>query len=255
MPHDFAYLEQGDAAQLLRKLGNLAAGNIAGLFAGPGGNWLLVVRFNKSGYIKGSETPKWKLDELFDDLKKDVEESNALRKKNGMSETELVEWVEKPDYDVKKHRLTWAVSSRGKGGKPFDFQSVNYNIDLLGRDGYFNFSLVTDVAQFEKNKKYASLLVSSVVFKDGKKYSDFKKGKDKLAPYGVTELVNGGDAGENVSHDSKLVRFIKIFSVILLGIVALAGAAFGIYYFMQKRRAAKLEAEAAEAGAEEALPK
>jgi uncharacterized membrane-anchored protein len=258
LPRDFAYLEQNDARQLLRKLGNPDAGNVTGLFAGPGGNWLLVVRFNKSGYIKTSEVPDWKLDELFNALKQSTDEANALRKKNGMSETELVGWIEKPDYDVKKHRLIWAISSREKGGKLSDFQSVNFNIYLLGREGYFDFSLVTDLAQLAQNKKYASTLVSAISFRDGKKYGDFKKGKDKVAPYGVTELVSIGGAMEKAeqNHDSKFVRFIKVFSLILLVIVALAGAAFGIFYFLRKRRIAKLEAEvAAPEAAEAAAPK
>ncbi|MGZ3253630.1 MAG: DUF2167 domain-containing protein [Burkholderiaceae bacterium] len=253
IPQDYAYLEQDEARQLLRKLGNPNADDVMGLFTGPGGNWLLVVRFNKSGYIAESEEPDWQLDELLAKLKKNVEQTNEIRKKNGVSETEIVTWVEKPSYDAKRHRLVWAVSSRDKGAKEADFQSVNFNIYALGRDGYFNFNLVTDLAQLEQNKKYAAMLVSSLVFKDGKKYRDFKKGSDKLSPYTVTGLVAPDDVtasadkkdSESAHAESKRSKFLKLFGLILLIILGLAGAAGGGYYFMRKRRAAKLAAEVA----------
>lgn len=249
---DYAYLEQDDARQLLRKLGNPNADDVTGLFAGPGGNWLLVVRFTKSGYIQDDEEPDWQLDALLAALKKKVEQTNAIRKKNGVSETEIVGWAEKPAYDAKKHRLVWAVSSRDKGAKEGDFQSVNFNMYSLGKEGYFSFNLVTDLAQLEQNKKYASALVSSVVFKDGKKYRDFKAGKDKLSANTITELVVDG-AGEqgndkDTGHaESKLVKFIKVFGLILIALLGLAGAGFGGFYWISKKRAAKLEAEAASA--------
>ncbi len=257
---DYAYLEQDDARQFLRKLGNPNADDVTGLFAGPGGNWLLVVRFNKSGYIQDDEELDWQLDELLDTLKKKVEQTNAIRKKNGVSETEIIGWIEKPGYDAKKHRLVWAVSARDKGAKETDFQSVNYNMYTLGKEGYFSFNLVTDLAQLEQNKKYASTLVSSVVFKDGKKYRDFKAGKDKVSVTTITELVSGGAAEETkdkgAGHaESKLAKFIKVFGLILLVMLGLAGAGFGGLYFVRKKRAAKVEAEPAEAETPKDKPK
>jgi uncharacterized membrane-anchored protein len=252
IPQDFAYLEQEDARQLLSKLGNPNTGDVSGLFTGPGGNWLLVVRFNKSGYVAETEEPDWQPDELLAKLKKNVEETNEIRKKNGVSETEILTWIEKPNYDAKRHRLIWAVSSREKNGKESDFQSVNFNMYVLGREGYFNFSLVSDLAQLDQNKKYAASLVSSVVFKDGKKYRDFKKGTDKMSPYTVTGLVAVDEVAATdkkeaapANTDSKMVKFAKVFGLILLVILGLAGAAGGAYYFMRKRRAAKLAAEVA----------
>ncbi|HEY8101796.1 MAG TPA: DUF2167 domain-containing protein [Burkholderiaceae bacterium] len=255
IPQNFAYLEQDDARQLLRKLGNPNADDVMGLFTGPGGNWLLVTRFNKSGYIADSEEPDWQLDELLAKLRKNVEQTNEIRKKNGTGETEIVTWIDKPTYDSKRHRLVWAVSARDKGAKEVDYQSVNYNMYVLGREGYFDFNLVTDLAQLEQNKKYASMLASSIVFKEGKRYRDFKKGSDKLSPYTLTGLVVADDAAppaekkehEPVQTDSKLVKFIKVFGLILLVMLGLAGAVFGAYYFMRKRRAAKLETEVAAA--------
>jgi uncharacterized membrane-anchored protein len=254
IPQDFAYLEQDDARQLLRKLGNPNADDVIGLFTGPGGNWLFVVRFNKSGFIKDGEEPEWNPDELLDALKKNIGQTNAIRKKNGVNETEIVGWIEKPNYDVKRHRLIWGVSSRDKGAKDSDFQSVNFNVYTLGKEGYFNFNLVTDLAQLEQNKKYASMLASSIVFKDGKKYRDFKKGTDKLSTYTVTGLVAGNESavGEDKKEqepgkaDSKLARFVKVFGLILLGILGLPGATYGVYYFIRKRRAAKAMMEEAE---------
>jgi uncharacterized membrane-anchored protein len=262
IPQGYAYLEQDDARQFLRKLGNPNADDVIGALTGPGGNWLIVVRFNKVGYVR-DEAPEWKLDELRATLRKNVEQTNAIRKKNGVGETEIVGWIEKPSYDSKRHRLIWAISSHEKGAKHSDFQSVNFNVDSLGREGYFNFNLVTDLAQLEQNKKFASVVASSIIYNGGKKYADFKKGSDKTSTYNIVDLVAGSEtaaSGEKTetdaaSNDSKAVRFFKIFGSIVAGMLGLAGAGFGVYYLLGKRRAAKkVEATPPEGEAESEAP-
>jgi uncharacterized membrane-anchored protein len=250
IPQDYAYLEQDDARKFLHKLGNPNADDVIGAVSGPGGSWLVVVRFNKVGYIR-DEAPQWNLDELLAALKKNVEQTNAIRKKDGMGETEIVGWIDKPSYDAKWHRLTWAVSSRDKGAKQSDFHSANVNIDALGREGYFDFNLVTDLALLEQNKKFASTVASAVVYNDGKKYSDFKKGIDKASSYNLAGLVSGSKVSavdeesekDAAPTESRAVRFFKIFGLIVLSILVLVGAVFGVYFLLQKRRRAALNAE------------
>jgi uncharacterized membrane-anchored protein len=256
LPQEYAYLEQDDARKLLRKLGNANPDDVMGLLSGPGGNWLVVVRFVKSGYIKDSAATAWKPDALLETLKTNAEQTNETLKKNGGAEAEIIGWLEPPSYDTAKHRLIWAVFMKNKDGKDNDFQSANYNVYLLGREGYFNFSLASDLVSIDQNKKYAGILVSGVAFNEGKGYSDFKS-TDKVSTYALTALVNGTDKpGVAVKKEkvddqaqkqsgSKFAKFMKVFAMIMLAALLLLGIAAGAFFMMKKKRAAKLAEEVA----------
>jgi uncharacterized membrane-anchored protein len=191
-----------------------------GLIAGKDNSWFVTVSFEKAGYIKDDEAKEWNADELLDSLKQGTEESNEVRRKQGIPEMEIIGWVEKPHYDVGTHRLVWALSSKDKGSTATEEQGINYNTYALGRDGYFSLNLVTDLNKINEHKPYAAALLSALEYKDGKKYTDFNASTDKVAAYGLTALVAGA-AAKKLGLLAVLGAFFAKFAKIII----LAGVA------------------------------
>ena len=70
---------------------------------------------------------------------------------------------------------------------------VNHNIRILGRQGYISVVLVTDVPTLSSSRPELDEIVSNIVYKKGKSYTEFVQG-DKVAKYGLTALIAGGAA-------------------------------------------------------------
>ncbi len=224
LPKNYAFLEKTAAIKLLRKMGNPNTEDVIGLMSGPGGDWIVVIRFERSGYIKEEKSQDWKVSELLDVLNTNIEKTNAIRQKAKISELAIVGWVEKPQYDKAKHRLTWAVSSQDKKNKKSEDRSVNYNIHALGRYGFISFNLVGDLTDIEKNKVHVAALLAGFDFNDGKKYTDFNSAKDTSSSYVVTELITG-----HTSNNTMLI----VWSV--AGVLTLAGVAAGVFFILRKK--------------------
>jgi len=168
-------------------------------------DWLAIVRYEPSGYIKDGEAKEWNADDLLTSYREGTEAANAEREKMGVPPLEIVGWAEKPAYDGRAHRLVWAMSSRHKGAAAGEAQGVNYNTYALGREGYFSLNLVTELNELPQFKGVAQNLLGALDYKPGKAYGDFTASTDRVAEYGLAALVVGVGAKK-------------------LGLLALAGA-------------------------------
>ena len=101
----------------------------------------------------------------------------------------VVGWFEEPHYDEKTHNLVWALKARNDNGH----ESVNYNMRLLGRDGYMSVTLIDEPSKLAYSKPYVASVLSGFNYKSGKSYAEFRSG-DKVAEYGLAALVAGGTA-------------------------------------------------------------
>ncbi|ALV58129.1 DUF2167 domain-containing protein [Burkholderia cenocepacia] len=218
----------------------------------PAADWISVVSFEPSGYIRDDDAKDWKPDELLKSLQAGTEENNPARKARGLPETEVVGWAKAPAYDAATHRLVWSAIIRDKGAAPNAANDgVNYRTLVLGRDGYLSLTMASTLADLPKYKASADELLSNIRFNDGKRYADFNQSTDHVAEYGLAALIVGVGAkklGLLALIGAFAVKFFKIGAVALL-----AGGAALKRFFGRKPKAAAAPAiaDASDAAATE----
>ena len=222
LPDSFTYVPPAEAGRLLTAMGNRAGDGLLGMVFSrkSQSNWFVVMRFANSGYIRDDEAKDWKVDELLAGLKRGTEEANKDRRARGISEVEIVGWVEAPKYDAETHRLVWSLESIEKGAPADAERGVNYNTYALGRDGYVSMNLVTGLKQIEAEKPIAHALLASLQYNDGKRYSDFNSTTDRVAEYGLAALI-GGIAAKKLGLFALMLAFVLKFAKVI-GIAAVA---------------------------------
>ncbi|AOK20625.1 hypothetical protein WT26_33390 [Burkholderia cepacia] len=247
-----AFVPAAEAGRYLRSMGNTVdESKLVGLVLpdDPDADWISVVSFEPSGYIRDDDAKDWKPDELLASLKEGTEEGNASRKERGLPETEVVGWAQPPAYDANKHRLVWSAIIRDKGAAPnAGNDGVNYRTLVLGRDGYLSLTMASTLADLPKYKASADELLSNIRFNDGKRYADFNKSTDHVAEYGLAALIVGVGAkklGLLALIGAFAVKFFKVGAVALL-----AGGAALKRFFGRKPKAAAAPAIADAADAE-----
>jgi len=167
-----------------------------------------------SGYIRDDEKDSIDSDAILESIKKGTEEANKIRREKGFPPLNVIGWYEKPHYDVQSHNLVWTLLAESEG-----CQIVNYNVRLLGRDGYMSAILVTESSALDSDRQEIENIIANFSYKKGKRYAEFVQG-DKVAKYGLTALIAGG-AG------AAAVKF-GLFKFLAKGwkIVAIAAIAF-----------------------------
>jgi uncharacterized membrane-anchored protein len=242
LPKDLSYVPAAEARRLLAAMGNRTGEGLLGLVLSPASDadWFVVMSFFKSGYIKDDDAKDWKVDELLSGLKEGTEEGNKERRARGISEMEIVGWVEAPKYDAAAHRLVWSLESKDKGapvhaagGVDAGERGVNYNTYALGRDGYISMNLVTAMKQIQAQKPIAHTLLASLQYNDGKKYGDFNSATDHVAEYGLAALV-GGIAAKKLGLFALAFAFILKFAKVI-GIAVVGGGAALAKIFWNKK--------------------
>lgn len=219
LPEGYVFIPQKEAGAILDAMGNSIDDQLVGLIVGRSEGFT-VIDYIPAGYIRDEEARDWKVDDMLDSLKEGTEAQNKLRRERGMSELEIVGWVEKPQYDAATHRLVWSLSSRRKGASADEGQGINYNTYALGREGYLNLNLVTDLARIAEEKPIAQELLAGVQFNEGKRYADFDASTDKVAEYGIAALV-GGVAAKKLGLLAMLGVFLaKAWKLVLVGVFA-----------------------------------
>lgn len=161
---------------------------------------------------------------MLEQLKEGTEEQNKERASRNLPELETRGWVEKPQYDAKTHRLIWSIDVLNKN-EPDPNPAINYNTFQLGREGYIELTMITDLKSIDQYKPIVQELLGNIEFNEGKRYSDFNAATDKVAEYGLAALV-GGIAAKKLGllalAGALLAKFGKL---IIFGAVA-AGALF-----------------------------
>ena len=159
LPSGLVYFPPAQAGRLLSAMGNRVGEGVLGMLISPDADWFIVMRFNKSGYIKDDDAREWNVDDLLKGMKEGTEGSNKERKSRGLEEIEVVGWVEAPKYEATTHRLVWALESKEKGAPATAERGVNYNTYALGRDGYISMNLVTGMKSVQAEKPVAQNLL------------------------------------------------------------------------------------------------
>ncbi|HEY4123112.1 MAG TPA: DUF2167 domain-containing protein, partial [Rhizomicrobium sp.] len=173
----------------------------------------------------------WDADKLLADIRKNTDESNKERVKQGISALEVLGWVEKPHYDAKTHRLIWSISARDVNNKSAATGDIiNYRTLALGREGYIAMVMVTDLSAIEADKPYARELLANLTFDPGKRYTDFNASTDHVAEYGLAALI-GGVVAHKLGFFALMaafgLKFIKVIGLAIFGGLAAMRRFFG----------------------------
>lgn len=235
IPEKDFFVPKAEATRVLRALGNVVSDQtLVGLVVGTRQNdqWIVVIRYIKEGYIKDDDAKNWNADELLNNIKAGVEESNKDRVARGFPELQVIGWVEPPAYDAAAHRLVWSMLAKDKNEPDNAPKGINYNTYALGRDGYFSLNLLSSSDRIAGDKPVAHQLLANLSYNDGKRYEDFSASTDRIAEYGLMALV-GGVAAKKLGLFALAAAFVLKFAKVFLLAAAALGA--GVVKFFRRK--------------------
>jgi uncharacterized membrane-anchored protein len=191
LPADYIFIPQKESSKLLELTGNRPDPNLVGIVTQQKDlqGWIIIITYIKSGYISDSDAKNWKADDLLNSIIEGTKQSNEDRIAKGIPTLEVLGWAERPTYDDKKNQLIYSILA--KDSEANSQNSINYRTYALGRDGYFDLTLVTDESTIDTDKENAKKILASLEFNKSKHYADFNKSTDHMAEYGLAALVTG----------------------------------------------------------------
>ncbi|MBO7636322.1 MAG: DUF2167 domain-containing protein [Paludibacteraceae bacterium] len=233
VPQGLAFIDAKQTKHLLEDYwGNEEDNEVIGAFIPDSANIFYtvdiayLVYFNKDGYVKDEEAGDIDYDDLLKDLQDDMRERNKMKEESGdMSKFNLVGWADTPHYDKDKKVLHWAkcIEFISEPSAEPD-TSLNYDIRILGKEGYCKLQAVCDMSQLDKVKTMSDALINSVEYDEGYAYKDFDPTKDRIAEWGIKGLIAGGLLAKTGILAKLGLFFAKFAKIIILAVVAAAGA-------------------------------
>lgn len=181
-------------------------------------SYAVEVTYSDEGYIADEDAEDIDYEELLDEMKADTDSENEFREENGYEPIELIGWASSPYYDAASKKLHWAKEI--KFGES-DIHTLNYNIRVLGRQGYLNLNAIGDMDALSQINYDLDAILTSVEFTEGNRYADFDASIDNVAAYGIGGLV----AGKLLAKAGLFAGLLKFWKVIALGAIG----AFGIF--------------------------
>jgi uncharacterized membrane-anchored protein len=220
-----AFAGADETRRLLREMGNTVDNSELGMVTptAEDQDWMVLFEYDKAGYVKDDDKDAIDKDAILESYQKGTEEANKARKARGIPALHVTGWFEEPHYDAQTHNLVWALRAKEDGGG----EVVNYNVRLLGREGYMSVTLVDEPAKLAASKPHVEKLLSTFAYKKGKSYAEWVSG-DKVAEYGLVALVAGGAGAAAV----KMGLFATLLKVLAKGgkavVILLIGLAAGL---------------------------
>jgi uncharacterized membrane-anchored protein len=228
----FYFLGPDDAKRVLLEAWNNppdSADGVAGIIFPAGRNfldsWGAVVTYEVTGYVTDKDAKDADYTKLLTESRKDEDNINENRKKDGFPAIHLVGWAQQPTYDGTTHSEIWARDLQFAGQK---VDTLNYDLRLLNRRGVLSLNLVSSMDALPEARAAALDLSRTAAFDAGSRYEDYKAG-DKKAAYGVAGLVA---AGLGVAAAQKFgllaigLLFLKKAAVFIVAGFAALGARF-----------------------------
>jgi len=239
LPESMAFAGAEDTRRILERMGNPTNGDEVGLVVpkAQDQNWFIVYEYRKVGFVKDDEKDKIDAAGLLKSLTEATEASNEERKKMGAAALHVLRWQEPPRYDERTHNLTWATLAHSDDGHDV----VNYNVRVLGREGYMSVTLVDDARSYGAAKPAVEQALASFSYKRGSSYAEWVPG-DKVAQYGLAGLVaaGAGAAAVKLGLFGTLAKlFAKAGKFIVVGIAALGALAAKLWSAARGRAAAR----------------
>jgi uncharacterized membrane-anchored protein len=234
----FRFLDSKDADKVLQSWGNPPSPEVLGMLvpASPGLDdehaWVVVVTYSSDGHISDEDATKVDYDQVMKDMKAESAEENEARKSEGYDAVNVVGWAQPPHYDAAGKRIYWARELDFEGSER---HTLNYDIRVLGREGYLSMNAVADMRDMAMVKDGMQHVLPMATFDAGHAYADFKPGSDKLAGYGLAALVGGGIAAKTGQFAKLGVLLLAGKKFVVAGVIALGALAKKIFGGKDKR--------------------
>jgi uncharacterized membrane-anchored protein len=224
VPAGYVFLGAEDTKTLMEQMGNVSDGSELGMVTGASedSTWFVIFEQRDIGYVRDDDKDDIDAEAILESIREGTEEANKIRAERGIPGIHVVGWQTPPRYDETTNNLTWAILGRDEEGGDV----VNFNVRLLGRQGFVSASLVEDAAQIAAARPHLDLLLGGFGYKTGYKYAEFREG-DKIAQYGLAALVVGG-AGAAAAKAGLLGALGKLIAkggkLIIVFVIAVAAA-------------------------------
>lgn len=227
LPEGMAYIPQTQTQRLLQAIDGHGDSSVEGAVIPQSDDesWMMLVSYEKAGFIRDDDAKEWDPDGMLDNLKQGTEAANEARRQRGIPELEVLGWAEVPAYDANQHQLRWSALAREKGSSNSNY-TINYKTLALGREGYIGMNLITDMENVNHLKPMASQLIAAVNYNEGKRYSDFSEDTDQVAEYGLAALV-AGVAAKKLGFFALAAGFLAKFAKVIFIALAAGGATLG----------------------------
>lgn len=231
----FLFANAGDTRRIMQMTGNEPSNLEMGLVApvDESQEWFLIFEYFPVGYVSDEDKDEIDAAALLESISEATEGANDYRRSNGFEPIHVVGWHEEPHYDEKTNNLLWALEAKNDSGE----RTINYNVRILGRQGYTSVTLVTDPSTLASDKRQVEQVLGDFDYKSGQRYAEFREG-DKLAGYGLTALVAGGAGAAAVKLGlfAKLSKLLaKAWKLVLVGFLAVLTAIKKIWSAMTGR--------------------
>jgi uncharacterized membrane-anchored protein len=225
----FRFLDKEDARAVLEDYwGNPEDDSVLGLLVpvadplGTDHSWAVVLTYSGDGYISDEDAAEIDYAELLEDMQQQTLDSNEAMAEAGYPTSELVGWAQAPRYDATNKRLHWAKHLQFEGS---DSGTLNYDIRVLGREGYLSMNAVADIADLPRVNAGMTDVLEMAKFNPGLTYADFNEDTDRTAAYGLAALVGGGMAAKAGLFAKIGLLLAKFWKLLLIGGVAAAAGA------------------------------
>jgi uncharacterized membrane-anchored protein len=225
IPNGFKYLNPEQAEKVLVDLwGNPKSDNITlglilpenlGVMSRNG--YVFNIQYDEIGFVKDDDADDIDYDDLLTQLKKDTEEENKIRTKEGYEQIAIIGWAAKPFYDKDRKILHWAKEIKFGNSS---VNTLNYNVRVLGRKGVLILNAIATKAELPLVQKDINKVLNIVEFNEGYQYKDFDSSVDEVAAWTIGGLV----AGKVLAKVGLFAVFAKFGKLIILGFLGLFGA-------------------------------
>jgi uncharacterized membrane-anchored protein len=179
--------------------------------------YVFNIQYDEIGFVKDDDADDIDYDELLTQLKKDTEQENKTRTKEGYEQIAIIGWAAKPFYDKDRKILHWAKEIKFGNSS---VNTLNYNVRVLGRKGVLILNAIATKAELPLVQKDINKVLNIVEFNEGYQYKDFDSSVDEVAAWTIGGLV----AGKVLAKVGLFAVFAKFGKLIILGFLGLFGA-------------------------------
>lgn len=224
VPNNYKFLNAEQSNYVLTELWGNPPSEVIGLLFPEDTNplsenftYAVEVTYSEEGYIEDDDAKDLDYDELLEEMQEGTNADNDERKKLGYPTMDLVGWASKPYYDEAEKKLHWAKEIKFEGE---EINTLNYNIRVLGREGYLNLNAIGTIDVLPLFKNDVNEILESVHFTEGNKYADFNPDIDNVAAYGIGGLI----AGKLLAKAGFFVLILRFWKAIAISIVGVFSA-------------------------------
>jgi uncharacterized membrane-anchored protein len=180
--------------------------------------WLVELTYNDDGHVDDDDAKDINYDDLLKEIREQTDAASIERVKQGYESVRMIGWAKKPFYDAIHKKLHWAKELSFGGS---EYHTLNYNIRVLGREGYLEMNIISEMSRLSTVDKDIGKILQSTNFIKGSQYADFNSDTDKLAEYGIGGLILGGILVKTGFFAKIGIFLLKIIKPLIIGIIAL----------------------------------